>query len=134
MKDLRTEYRAAITVWEDRISPVFESSGFLLIVKVLRGLVTDRSIIPFDPEKLQELVSLFRRDGISVLICGAITNEQAEIMQKAGIEIVSFISGNQKDVLKLLQDSQPAWDLIKMPGCRKNSRCRVRCSAVWEKL
>ncbi len=41
--------KAALTAWEKRISPVFDSAHTLLIAEIENGEVRDKHYEPFDP-------------------------------------------------------------------------------------
>lgn len=90
----------AMTVWGNRISPVFDSSNSLLIVKICQGTVLKRTIEPFDPNLEKQLASIFSRFRVETLICGAITDGQSEIVINQGIRLIPFIAGDVGEILE----------------------------------
>ena len=91
--------KVAITVWENRISPVFDSARMMLLVDIENGEVTSRCDEALDNEQ-----PLFRADklshlGVNVLICGAISKLIASLIENRGIRIIPFIVGDAEKVL-----------------------------------
>ena len=124
------EVKIALTVWQGRISPVFDSARTLLIADVESGIVVDRHYeslgleLPFSrAEKLSEL-------GAEVLICGAISRIFANVVETNGIQIIPFINGNVNSVLDAYLKGLLLMPPFQMPGCgmRRRKQFRGRCS------
>jgi len=96
---LSTDMTIAMTVWGNRISPVFDSSNTLLIAKVCQSAVIKRSIESFEPRAQKQMAAILSRFRVDVLICGAITDTQSEIIIKQSIRLVPFISGHVSRIL-----------------------------------
>ncbi|HUV51255.1 MAG TPA: hypothetical protein VMW78_09590 [Anaerolineae bacterium] len=62
--------KIALTVWEDRISPVFDVANTLLLAEIANGEVLNRQFAPFNPVISSRLAEMLKQMGISVLICG----------------------------------------------------------------
>lgn len=110
-----------------RISPVFEVSAHLLLVKLCRsGECTVISGEPFSGEK-EEKIAALRAYGVKVLLCGAICNETLDEIKSLGIQVFPFVSGDWREVVKawVTQDAH-FLDAYVMPGCCKHHRecCR----------
>ncbi len=115
-----------LTIWGERISPVFDSSHMLLVADVRDSKITESRFEPFEPavpfllsEKLKEL-------KIYVLICGAISMEPANLIESAGIKLIPFISGQAENILHSYMKGETITKKFIMPGCRKKSgkNCR----------
>ena len=65
--------KVALTAWEDRISPVFDSARTLLIAEIKNGEIVDRRFETFIPDMFSRLSGTLDDLGIDVLICGAIS-------------------------------------------------------------
>lgn len=110
--------RLAIPVRNDRVSPVFDTAGRVLILDLTNNIeqarhtveVTQTSSPSKRAKRLAEL-------GVNVLVCGAISRPLAGFLSAAGIIIIPWVSGALEEVLRAyLRDrlSDPCW---RMPGC-----------------
>jgi predicted Fe-Mo cluster-binding NifX family protein len=110
--------RLAIPVWNDRVSPVFDTAGRVLLLDLADGIEHARHTIEVAPtaspgERAKRLVEL----GVNVLACGAISRPLASCLSAAGIILIPWVSGALEEVLRAyLTDrlSDPCW---RMPGC-----------------
>ena len=93
------QVKVALTVWESRISPVFDCAQMLLIADIENQIVNGRWYKPF----LSEFPSLRGAElfdlGIDVLICGAISQVFANTIEAYGIRIFPFVTGDPNQVL-----------------------------------
>jgi predicted Fe-Mo cluster-binding NifX family protein len=112
--------RVALTVWEGRISPVFDVSRQALIVTIENGAATGRhneSIeAPTAHLKIARLVEL----GVHVLICGAISEPLQYELVLRGIKVFGFVAGDLEDVLRAFLVGRLVGSSLAMPGCRSN--------------
>jgi predicted Fe-Mo cluster-binding NifX family protein len=86
-----------ITVWKDRISPLFEATRKLLIAEVRGRRITTRRIEPLVQESALSRADRLNELGIHTLICGGISKN---LVKARGIQVVSFASGGVEHVLK----------------------------------
>jgi predicted Fe-Mo cluster-binding NifX family protein len=115
----------AITVWGNRVSPVFDSSNRLLTVSACRGSVLKRSIEPFDPRQIRQMAVLLNRLSIDTLICGAITDGQSGNIINLGIRLIPFISGGVEEILDAYIQKQKLIRNFLMPGTRPDSHLKA---------
>ena len=115
--------KIALTVWEDRISPVFDVANRLLLADIKQGRMVKTSLMEINPGSLPQLVEIFKRMGISVLICGAISEIPANIISDGGIQLIPFISGKTDHILDAYIIGKPIMPAFAMPGVK---RCRRR--------
>lgn len=118
--------RIALTLWNNRIAPVFDVAQHLLIVNIDNGVimnVTERRLLRGNPQQRALRLSSLR---VKHLVCGAITRTAAESLQQRGIEVVSFISGESEHVLQALLDDNLCDGHLAMPGCAANVHHRRR--------
>lgn len=92
--------RIALTIWKNRISPLFDATSSLLIVHIQKKEILARCIEVFEcpsiflwAQKLDEL-------NIQVLICGGLSAFSDYLIQARGIRVFSFISGTIDEVLE----------------------------------
>ncbi len=119
--------KVAITAWEDKISPVFDSARMLLIADIKNTEILSRCYESFNPEKTSSLVDALGYMGIDVLICGAISEMPAKIIEASGINLIPFIGGKLEEVLVSYATGRRIVPTFLMPGCgRKRNRTRKR--------
>lgn len=108
----------ALTIWGNRISPVFDSSHTLLVAQIENNKIANRHLEPFNPNLPSHLAVRLDAIGVEILICGAISQLPADIIEAMGIKLIPFITGNTDDVLENLVKDQPIVPGFLMPGCR----------------
>jgi predicted Fe-Mo cluster-binding NifX family protein len=114
----------AFTVWEDRISPVFDAAHDLMIAVVDDRCVKEKRFFSFDPDRVATLIGMLRHDAVDVLVCGAISETPARLISESGIRLIPFISGNVDLVLTAFAQGRPLAPVFLMPGC---GRVRPMC-------
>ncbi len=127
--------RVAFSVWNERISPVFDVSQKALVLEIENGAVTSRDerVLP-DVDPLRKVEKL-ADDKVRELVCGAISRSLAEMVQSRGIELVPFIAGAIEDVIQAYLQNELPNDAMVMPGCcyeRARTR-RVRRRGIGSK-
>jgi len=115
--------KVAVTVWEERISPVFDASRRLLIAEIENRLITDRSYVIFDPGVPSNLAKILSELNVPVLICGAVSQVPATIMANGGIELIPFITGEVDRVLEVYARGNSLAPTFAMPGCHDGDHC-----------
>lgn len=114
--------KVGVTVWEDRISPVFDAASMLLVAEIESGSLISREFIPCRPERIGEFVQLLRSKGIHEVICGAISHEPAGMLEANEIRLISFVAGRVDMVLGSYVEGHSVAE-YRMPGCCGNNRC-----------
>jgi predicted Fe-Mo cluster-binding NifX family protein len=115
--------KVAVTVWEERISPVFDASRRLLIAEIEDRRITDRSYVIFDPGMPSNLAKILTELDVPVLICGAVSQVPATIMTNGGIRLISFITGEVDRVLEVYAQGNSLAPAFVMPGCHNGDNC-----------
>ena len=116
-----------ITIWGNRISPVFDSSKTLLIVEIIENKIVNRSQESFVPDKLNFLEKRLKELNVSTVISGAISEKPAQFIEDSGFVLIPFISGFVDDVVESIQTNEPITPKFLMPGCKCQKRARGRC-------
>ena len=109
--------KVAVTVWEDRISPVFDASKRLLIAEIENARITKQSFVIFDPELPSNLTKTLAALDVPVLICGAVSQVPANIISADGITLIPFIAGEVDRVLDVYAKGNSLAPTFVMPGC-----------------
>lgn len=116
--------KIALTVWEDRISPVFDVANKLLVVDIAQRLVQNSHLLEMEPGGLPRIVDTLNRMEIKVLICGAISQVPANIISTGGIKLIPFISGKTDHILAAYIKGKPIMPAFAMPGVKRRRRRR----------
>lgn len=114
--------KVALTVWGNRISPVFDSANMLLIAEIENARILKRDYERLKPELPADFISTLFQLKVSTLICGAISLIPANIIEDAGINIISFVSGDVETILGYFSKGISITPKFLMPGCGKMRR------------
>jgi predicted Fe-Mo cluster-binding NifX family protein len=109
--------KMALTVWGNRISPVFDAAHMLLIVEIENTMITSKHYEPFYPELPARLAIRLAEMKVGVLICGAISEMPANILEANGIKLIPFITGDAAEVIDAYIKNVPFMPAFLMPGC-----------------
>jgi predicted Fe-Mo cluster-binding NifX family protein len=113
--------KAAFTIWDGRIAPVFDVAGQIVVIQRSDPSSTQQcTCLPTG--SATEKILFLHQQQIDVLVCGAMTQSTQLIAEAHGIEVLPFIAGCQQEVIKCWLNDQPFEQHFAMPGC--NGRCR----------
>ncbi|CCK79946.1 conserved uncharacterized protein [Desulfobacula toluolica Tol2] len=112
--------KVAITVWDEKISPVFDSAHKLLIADIKNEKIKKMSYQSFNPQFEARLTEDLSHFGIEVLICGAISEIHSTLIEACAIKLIPFIGGNVNQVLEAYAKGNPLGPSFLMPGCRED--------------
>jgi predicted Fe-Mo cluster-binding NifX family protein len=121
--------KVALTIWDGRISPVFDVCREARILCIDDRTVASEEQVQFDGERpasnVERLVSL----GVQVLVCGAISEPLQSDLLARGIDVIPFVAGEADDVVKAYLSGNLPNHALLMPGCgrRRRFRRRRRC-------
>lgn len=109
--------KVAVTVWDGRVSPVFDVSREVVILTLQNGTVIARRSenieAPTAALKLDRLVGL----GTETLICGAISKPLRRELTARGVSVLGFVAGEIDQVVQaFIAGTLPA-PALSMPGC-----------------
>lgn len=124
MNQKETKKKIAVTVWDHRVSPVFDSARTLLIAEFHGDALVDTSYLTFDPDRPLELLQMLQAQKVMVIICGAVSEGPANMLEAAGFELIPFIAGDVHLVLQSYIQGDPLGTEFNMPGCGKHLCCR----------
>lgn len=115
----------ALTVWGNRISPVFDSAQTLLIAEIRGDQVVDRKIQFFQATLFTRCLRLLEQLDVQVLICGALCEGPARLIEACNIEVIPFVTGETEEILQCYVDGKDLTEFA-MPGCGNSRCCRRR--------
>lgn len=114
--------KTAITVWNNRIAPVFDAAGKCLLL----GEENEASVITALPEDYSAKAVFLKEQGVSTLICGGISCECERLILEKEITIIPFIAGNIDEVISAWKENRLIQAKFGMPGCGCPRRRRFR--------
>ena len=117
--------RIAIPIWEEKVSPVFDTASRLLIVEIKNRKEASRHVTYLDEQDMPRKCSRIREMEVDFLICGAISRPFSSMLMASGINIIPWISGPTEDVLEAYLQGTLVHPNFLMPGC-KIDRLRQR--------
>ena len=109
--------KLALTVCENRISPLFDCARMLLIVDIVDRTSTGRHFEVLHYESPFSRAAKLSDLGVKVLICGAVSDQFANIIETYGIRIVPFVAGAVDEVLDAYLTGGLYNAKFRMPGC-----------------
>ena len=118
--------KVAFSIWEDRISPLFDASQELIVVEMSDEKFFNWQYECFQTEVLIKRASRLCDLGVEVLICGAISEMFSAMIESYGIRLMPFIAGRAEDVMNAYINGTIHEPVFHMPGCR--CRCKRRNS------
>lgn len=117
--------KAAFTVWEERIAPVFDVSRQIHLVETDKSNIVSQTRVPLSNAhpavKAQQLAEM----GVTLLVCGAISRTVEQIVAAYGIELICFVHGELSTVVDAWQHGTLGEKSFCMPGraaCRRGGR------------
>jgi predicted Fe-Mo cluster-binding NifX family protein len=108
--------RIAISIWEDKISPLFDTASKLLIIENETQKESSRYEVHLLKQDLSKKCRFMQSLHIDILICGAVSRQFSEMLKASGIKVISGITGPARDVLKAYQQGTPLHSKFFMPG------------------
>ncbi len=112
--------KIAITVWDERIAPVFDAANSLLIADINDKTIKYIAHESFNPLFEAHLIERLNHLHIDVFICGAISQNHSTLIEANGIQLISFISGSINAILESYAGGNSLSPAFLMPGCRND--------------
>ena len=106
----------AFPVWQERVSPLFDSAANLLVAESSRGQLVKQEIISVGSLSLFQRISLLEKLHIDILICGGITRPILENIRNKNIKVIPFVCGNVNELLAAFLTGRDIEHSFAMPG------------------
>jgi predicted Fe-Mo cluster-binding NifX family protein len=114
--------KTAFACWDNRIAPVFDTARQIHIVEAESGQIvseTQRTLSEDLPvQKTLKLVEL----DIGTLVCGAISRPMHGLLTAYGIQVVPFVAGDLREVIRAWLCGNLDREVFAMPGCLGRAR------------
>jgi predicted Fe-Mo cluster-binding NifX family protein len=107
--------QVALTVWEGRISPLFDATRMLLIADVRGHTIAAKHYEPLTCDSAFAKAARLNDLGVDVLICGGISDTFANLIEARGIKLIAFSAGNVEEVLKAYLADETGVTQFQMP-------------------
>lgn len=108
--------KLAVTVWGNRISPVFDAASTLLVAEITNRKISGQYYTAFDPESPVDLIHTLKKHDVTTLVCGAISKTPASQIQDQHIHLIPFVTGNVRQFLDSFALNQTVGKKHRMPG------------------
>ena len=112
--------RIAISIWEDKISPVLDTASKLLIIDKDNQKESFRFEANLFEQDMPQRCSFIKKLDLDVLICGAVSRQFSEMLKASGVKIISGISGPAEDVLDAYSQGVLLHSGFFMPGRKRD--------------
>ena len=121
--------KAALTIWDGRVAPVFDVSQTAMILTIENGVISARHTAnieaPTASLKVDRLIEL----GVRTLICGAVSEPLREELTARNVTVLGFVAGTIESVLEAYVAGALPSPAFCMPGCvGRHPRLRGRRS------
>ena len=117
----------AVTIWGNRVSPVFDAARTLLVIRMKNKKILSKEYVSLPTHSQDRWAEFFKTTGIDIVICGAISQESVELLAALEIKLISFITGNALDIIETFAQGKILGKKHMMPGCQNN---QCRCNEI----
>ena len=117
--------KAAFSIWDNRIAPVFDVARQVCLVETAPGGVIQKSQEELTGDAPVPKVLRLMELGAGTLVCGAISRPVLEMFSGYGIRVYPFVAGELQTVIDAWLRRALKSDRFAMPGCRGRSRGRM---------
>ena len=108
--------KIAIPIWNDCVSNAFDFAGELLLVEIENGKETGRSEVELKDKSLLARAGKLNDLSVNVLVCGAISQDLAQMVTTSGIQLLPYVTGRVDEVLQAYLTGQLVQPRFTMPG------------------
>ncbi|MCG6963675.1 MAG: hypothetical protein LJE95_10450 [Acidobacteria bacterium] len=105
-----------MTVWSDRVSPLFDVSQRALLLTIRSGRVVEQEEVALPFGTGEEKLAFIRRLRADTVLCGAVSQVVAAHAVKLGLRLIPFVAGQVEDVLSAYTAGQLPKEELSMPG------------------
>jgi predicted Fe-Mo cluster-binding NifX family protein len=113
--------RLALPIWNDRLSPVFDTAACLLVIDLEGKHPMGSRRLDINESRPERRAALLVASRVQVLLCGAISRPLLDMLSSQGIKVTPFLTGRIEDIVRAFQCGELADPRFIMPGC-----CRGR--------
>ncbi len=115
--------KVALPYWQERISPVLDTAENFLITDIGTDNQTESERINLAGKSYSERAQFLKKQGVSLLLCGAASEHCHGIFVSNGIKVIPWLRGSVDCVIEGFIKSNLHEPTFMMPGYRG---CRGR--------
>ena len=108
--------KIALPIWDDHISPVFDTAAHILLVEGKSIQFSKKENISVESLSLFQRIDLLKKLDLDIFICGGITHATLENIRSQNIKTIPFICGNVDQILDAVLKGKNIKSLFSMPG------------------
>lgn len=116
--------KLAIPIWNNRVSPVFDTAKQILVLEVENGQAGMRQTLNMDRIPGFQRGEWLVRAGVTTVVCGAVSSSQEAVLHAAGMDVISWIGGDVEDVIFAYCAGRLDREELQLPGSGKFHRRR----------
>ncbi len=109
--------KTAISVYEQRIAPVFDTARDFLMLSNGQKMALSKSTGSIQDDGIGGMIQWLLDNEVKTLVCGAISLPFQGVLTDSGITLVSFVCGDVEEIVKALSEGDIARFAFSMPGC-----------------
>ncbi len=91
--------KVAMPRFDQEVAPCFEHSATITIFTIKGGKQVNRMDFAVQSCKPLDRVRLLRDQSVDTLICGGVQDVFEDLLESAGIHVISWVSGDVKSLL-----------------------------------
>lgn len=108
--------KIAIPVWQNSVSPLFDSSTHLMVAETTAKSIINQDVINVESLSLFQRTDLLQKLNVDLFICGGITSPILDNIKNKNIKVIPFVCGNVNELLKATLKKRDLRTLFSMPG------------------
>jgi len=115
----------AIAISKGRIAPLFDTARHFQVLHLGNDEHTADTELRLEVEGGPARVTALLQRDVNTIICGAITTDLSANLERHGVRVEAFVSGDVERVVEAFLAGTLNGDAFSMPGCaRQQRRCR----------
>jgi predicted Fe-Mo cluster-binding NifX family protein len=91
--------KIAVSVFGNRVSSRLDCSESVLLVSIDDKAIVQRQEMRWTHLNALEKIPFLHQEGVTLLICGGLTETCANLFQESGIQVASWVRGEVEEVL-----------------------------------
>jgi len=111
--------KIAVTVYDNEISPSFDSAYKFMIIHINNGEIKDKEEIVLSTINPIQRVNELADMGIDTIICREINSYTLSNLDKKGINVIHSVIGNTEEVLNIFLSGKLKQGITIFPDGRK---------------
>jgi len=130
---MESRMKVALTIWNNRISPVFDVAQQALLLEVEQRVIQHQQVFDLPVDSAINKLTFLISQNVDLLICGAISRSLQLAIEEHGIKVYPFCSGEVSELIECWQKDQLDQVSFAMPGCGKRRRMgqRTQGNGCW---